>query len=230
MKFFPPNSIRSVLRIACGFTLVEMMVSIVIFMMVIFATVAIQLYATRVYTLTATTLGATEEARETMNDIRDKIREAKLVYVGNYTSTTNNFPGIAFNTITNGGAQEGNAVIIYPTTATNTFTLVYLQPASSSQFAFNANAAVGSTNSLMLLVYTNGAQEVSDDVADYITNQIVFDEENFEGTMLSNFQNNYVVHMTLDFSQWRYPAGFNSRTDVYNYYQLNTVITRRDTD
>jgi prepilin-type N-terminal cleavage/methylation domain-containing protein len=229
MKFLSHDPIQPARRTARGFTLVEMMVSVIIFTMVILATVAIQIYASRVYTLTATTLGATEEARETMNDVRDKIREARTVNIGNYT-WTRNYPPVDFSTIANGSAQQGNALLIYPTTYASNFTLVYLQPAAASMFAFNANAVVGSTNSLVLMAYTNGVLQVSNDIADYITNQVVFDAENFEGTVISNFQNNYSIHMTLDFSQWRYPAGFNSPTDVYNYYQLNTVITRRDTD
>jgi prepilin-type N-terminal cleavage/methylation domain-containing protein len=230
MKLFPANFTPVSRPAARGFTLAEMLVAITIFMVVIFATVSVQLYASRVYTLTAATLGATEQARLTMNDIRDKIREARVVNVGNYT-WSQNFPPADFMTITNGLSQQGNALIIYPTTATNSFTLVFLQPSSSTMYAYNANSLVGSTNSLILLAYNNGALSVSNDVADFITNQIVFDAENFQGTVLTNFQNNYLVHMTLDFSQWRYPAGFaNPTNDSYNYFQLNTVITRRDTD
>lgn len=229
MKFSSRQLFHSSARAGRGFTLVEMLISITIFTMVIFATVAVQLYASRVYTLTATTLGATEEARVTMNDVRDKIREARTVTIGNYRNN-GNFPTVDFTTITNGIAQEGNALLIYPMTDVSNFTLVYLQPSDTSMYAFHANAVMGSTNSLILLTYANSSLQLSNDIADHITNQIIFDAENFEGTILTNFQNNYLIHMTLDFSQWRYPAGFNSPTDVYNYYQLNTVITRRDTD
>jgi type II secretory pathway pseudopilin PulG len=230
MKLSPVNVIRHPRFAAGGFTLAEMLVAMTIFMVVIFATVAVQLYASRVYTMTASTLGATQEARITMNDIRDKVREARTVYIGNNSSFQAANPLANFIAVTNNSAQQGNALVIYPYNTANAFTFVFLEPSSSSMYAFNANALVGSTNSLILVTYTNSTMLLSNDVADYITNQVIFDAENFQGTVLSNFQNNYLVHLTLDFSQWRYPNGFNALSNVYNYYQINTVITRRDTD
>jgi len=50
--------------------------------------------------------------------------------------------------------------------------------------------------------------------------------------MLSSNQNNYVIHLTLNFSQWEYPIAYigSNSFNAYDYYQLNTVMTRRDTD
>lgn len=219
-------------RTAKGFTLAEMLVAVTIFSLVILATIAVQIYAMRVYTLAATKLSATEEARATMNDIRDKVRESRMVYVGDYTLATGN-PLVDFSPMTNGDLQEGNALMIYPNVSTNTFTLVYLQPGNGSSFSTqNASGAIVNTNSLILLVYTNGQMVVSNDIADYITNQIVFDAENFEGAILSSNQNNYLIHLTLNFSQWEYPIAFigSNSFNAYDYYELNTVMTRRDID
>jgi len=217
-----------------AFTLVEMMVSITIFSLIIFLTVAVQVYAIRVYSLAATKLSATQAARVTMNDVRDQVREARLVYVGNYTNVASDAP-IDFVPVSNNNLQEGNALMIYPTTSTNSFTLVYLQAAqagSGMAAGVNGGALPIGANSLILLTFTNGTMEVSNDIADFITNQIVFDAENFVGSILSSNENNYLIHMTLDFSQWEYPIAFvgTNRFDAYDYYQLNTVMTRRDTD
>lgn len=232
MRFLPKMIVEPRAR-ARGFTLVEMMVAVAVFSLVVIVTVALQVYAMRVYTLAATKLTATAGARAAMNSIRDQVRESRLVYVGDYAYSTGN-PPIDFTPMTNGDLQEGNALMIYPTTATNSFTLVYLQAGykPNNFSAFSSNGSPIGTNSLLLITYTNGGLAYSNDLADYITNQIVFDAENFEGQVLSTNENNGVIHMTLNFSQWEYPIAYIGTNDfnAYDYYQLNTVMTRRDMD
>ena len=233
MKFLSNNLVRPSQTAARGLTLVELLVAVTVFTLVILATVAMQVYASRVYTLAATRLTATEEARAAMNDVRDKVRGARLVYVGNYVNA-GNFPPYDFKAMTNGDPQQGNALMIYPTTTTNAFTLVYLEPGyKTNNFSvFSSSGAILGTNSLLMITFTNGTMVGSNDVADYITNQIVFDAENFEGAILSSNQNNYLIHMTMSFAQWEYPIAFigTNSFNAYDYYQLNTVMTRRDMD
>jgi prepilin-type N-terminal cleavage/methylation domain-containing protein len=214
---------RNIQRPGDGFTLVEMVVAITVFALVVLATVAVQIYAMRVYTLAATKLNASEESRVAMNDIRDTIREARVLYVGTFVTNDLN-PVIGFAPLTNGISQEGNALLIYPTTQiTNDFTLAYVAPSPTSLPA--------SANSLYVLIYTNGDMVLSNDVADYITNQMAFDAENFEGSILTNNQNNYLIRMTLDFSQWEQSMALaGAGSNAYDYYQISTVVTRRDTD
>jgi prepilin-type N-terminal cleavage/methylation domain-containing protein len=215
-----------------GFTLVEMVIATTVFTIVILATVAMQIYAMRVYSLAATKMIATTDARVTMNDIRDRVREARIVSVGNY-SPLGDYPSVDFSAVTNGGMQEGNALIIYPTTATNAFALIYLAAGNGTTTNFatqDGNGHVINTNSLILLVYTNSTMSVSNIIASFITNQMVFDSENFEGAILSSNENNSLVHMALDFSQFEYPISMTGTNRFYDYYQLNTVMTRRDMD
>jgi prepilin-type N-terminal cleavage/methylation domain-containing protein len=231
MKPSTHSPVRRMRAITRGFTLVEMVVAITVFTMVILGTVAMQIYAMRVYMLASSKMIATADARVAMDDIRDRVREARIVYVGNY-SPAGDYPPVDFSAATNGSAQEGNALLIYPTTATNAFSLIYLQAANGTTTnlsTLDVNDNVINTNSLILMVYTNSVGVSTNLVASYITNQIVFDAENFEGTILTNNQNNYLVHMTLDFSQHLYSIGTN-QFNAYDYYQLNTVVTRRDTD
>lgn len=211
-----------------GFTLVEMIIAVTIFSLVILATVAVQIYAMRVYTLAATKLTAAEGARAAMNSLRDKVREARLVDVGNYTLATGN-PVVDFTPMTNGMPQEGNALMIYPDLSTNTFTLAFLQSGNGASFS---TGSPSSTNSLIVLTYTNGALQSQNDVANFITNQIIFYAENFQGNVLSSNENNYIIQMTLNFSQWEYPIAFigTNSFNAYDYYRLQTRMTRRDTD
>ena len=86
-----------------GFTLLEMMVTVAIFLFVVGAMVSVQIFGLRVYTLSATKLTATAGGREALNTIRDAIRSSKEVYVGIYS-------GGSFTRITNGAPQIGNRI------------------------------------------------------------------------------------------------------------------------
>lgn len=192
-----------------GFTLAEMLVSAGIFSVLIVWMVSAQIYGMRVYTLAATKLVATSDGRHAIDDLRDQIREASEVDIGNCSSDWS-----SFNYITN-GAQQGNAVEIFPTTNSTPYVIVYLQ--------------TGGTNRLMLYNSTVGTVQR---LANYVTNQVVFDAEDLWGNVQSNNVNNRVIRVTLQFSQWEYPIGYVGGTNFnsYNLYQLRTRITRRAVD
>ena len=210
-----------------AFTLVEMMVSLAVLGLVILMTVGTQIYASRVYTLSATKLNATSTARMALNDIRDKIREGQIVNIGNYIWTGGD-PALDFTPIADGSPQQGNALIIYPSAAsTNTFTLMFLQPGSGTNFS---PGTPSSTNSLILEAYNNGALVESNEVANFITNQIVFSATDYTGTnILTQNVNNRVIQVQLFFSQWEFPiAHIGTNTyNAYDYYRLQTRVTRR---
>src|ERR1700734_1368722 len=123
MKFPPDHFSPAPQMAARGFTLVEMIVALTVFTLVVFGTIAVQIYSMRVYSLASTKLNATQQARAAMNGVRDQVRESRMVYVGNYTQSSGN-PLTDFTAVTNGSAQEGNALMIYPTTSISNFTLV----------------------------------------------------------------------------------------------------------
>lgn len=213
---------------ARGLTLVEMMVSLAVFALVILMTVGTQIYAARVYTLSATKLSATAGARMALNDIRDSIRGGQIVNVGNYVWNGHDPAATNFTPIANGSSQQGNALIIYPSSAnTNTFTLMYLQPGSGTNFT---PGNPSSTNSLILENYNDGALLHSNAVANFITNQLVFSATDYTGTnILTNNVNNRVIQVQLFFSQWEFPiavVGAN-RFNAYDYYRVQTRVTRR---
>jgi prepilin-type N-terminal cleavage/methylation domain-containing protein len=212
---------------ARGFTLVEMMVALAIFALIIFVTVDTEIYAARVYTLAATKLSATAGARAALNDIRDKIRQGQVVNIGNYIWNGDDPVGTNFSPIADGDPQQGNALIIYPSAAnTNSFTLMYLQPGTGTNFALGSPA---STNALILETYTNGILVQSNDVADFITNQLVFTAQDYEDNILTNNVNNRVIQIQLFFSQWEYPIAFigTNGFNAYDYYRIQTRVTRR---
>ena len=211
MKIFAKSFNVPPRRARHGFTLIEIMVTSAIFLIVVGAMVSVQIFGLRVYTLAGTKITATTSGRETLNDIRDRIRSAKTVLVGTYTNST-------FTTITLGQSQIGNAIQIYPTTnqLASTAVVFYMDPA----------------NNLMNMV-SNG---VVSQEAKYMTNYYCFQAEDFQQNILTNYQNNPVICVTMQFYQWEYPIGFigsgsnAAAANAYDYYRLHTRITRRAKD
>src|ERR1017187_186038 len=127
MKFLSPNQTGSCPTASRAFTLVEMLVAVAIFSTVVTTMVAVQVFGLRVYTLAATKLSATAGGRKAMNQIRDQIREAKTLNVGNCNST----PG-SFNSLGLTNYQVGNALEIFPTNNPNNYTIFYLNTTAAT--------------------------------------------------------------------------------------------------
>ena len=116
---------------------------------------------------------------------------------------------------------QGNALQIYQTTNVGLpYSIYYLDTSTS-------------TNYLMLETFTSTGTNLTT-LASYITNQIVFDAEDYLGNTMSNsLKNNQVYHVTLQFYQWEYPIAFigtNTGLNEYDYYQLRTKVSRRALD
>ena len=217
MKLFKNIQNRSRRTNVPGFTLAELMITVGVFLFIFTGImVAIQVFGLRINTLAATKLVATSGARKAMNRIRDQIREAKTVYVGNCSiAGPSSFALIPTN------AQAGNALIIYPNLSTNTYTLFYLDSSTS-------------TNYLMQYNVTNGVPTLTNTLASYLTNLIVFDAEDYQGNIWTstNYQglsNRLVIRVTMQFSQWEYPVAFVGGVGLneFDYYQLRTRVYRR---
>lgn len=192
---------------AAGFTLVEMLLVAGVFALLVTWMVSSQIYGMRIYTLVDTKLVATAGARQVISNLRDQIREANSVYIGNCSSSW-----ATYADVTN-GSMLGNAMEIYPTTNTTPFLICYLDSRTSTNHLMLYNSGLGTTN----------------DLCDYMTNQMIFDAEDMYGNILTNNRNNRVIGITMQFSKWEYPiARFgNTNYDQFDYYQLRTRATRR---
>lgn len=185
-----------------AFTLPEIMTVMALFTLVIAGMLSSQLFGMRMYRISETKLLATAGARRALDRVRDEIRAGKLLKVGNGNDA-------AFAVVADNEPQIGNALQIHATTDTNTFVRYYL----------DANAKC-----LKRLVSGSGEVQV---VANYITNRLVFQAQDFMGNVLTNRQNNRVIQMTLEFYQWEFPAARVGSGGMYDYYRLQTRITRR---
>jgi prepilin-type N-terminal cleavage/methylation domain-containing protein len=219
MKISPSRPALPGLRISSGFTLAEMLIALTVFGFIVMAMVALEIFGLRIYTLGATKLTATQGARETLNAMRDQIRAAKTVYVGSYNPQAAN-AGIGTNGFSQaplGTPQEGNALEILPVNGTTGGT-------GTNGLIFYLDSTSSTTN--MLCSVSNGVHNI---LAFYVTNTTCFFAEDGYGNLLNYYQNNVVIHVVLQFSQWEYPIAVIGTNDfnAYDFYYLTTRITRR---
>lgn len=216
MKLFKNIQSRAHRRNVRAFTLVEMLIACFVFLFIFTGIwISVQEFGLRIYTLAATKLVATAGGRQALNLIRDHIREGKTVAVGTCSSAT----ASSFQLITNTSPQQGNALIVYPSTNTTYYTIFYLDTSTG-------------TNNLVQFNVSNNATVYSDTIAKYITNQIVFDARDWQNNIVTNYQaldNRLLIQVTMQFSQWEYPIAFVGGTglNAYDYYQLRTRVFRR---
>lgn len=189
-------------RIRSAYTLTEILVASALFGLVVIGTVYSHVVGMKMFNVNATKLSASASARSALNSVRDDIRQAKIIYVGNGNAS-------AFTNAPNGKAQEGNAIQIYPTTSTNNYIRYYVNPV---------------TRQLERKVSSSATVKP---VAFYLTNSIVFRAEDYDGKALTNNQNNRLVRMILEHYQWEFPVARAGVGGHYDYYRLQTRITRR---
>jgi prepilin-type N-terminal cleavage/methylation domain-containing protein len=184
-----------------GFTLPEILIAMTVFGLVVAGILAANLFGMRMVQANETKLSATEWSRNTFGKITDEIHSCNSISILN-VDTNGNFTGLL-----PGEAQQGNALQIYPSTNTGSFTMYFVNLSDETFRQSVATPGVG-TNTVIL--------------ADSVTNAIIFSAQDFSGNVLTNNQNNQVIHLTLDFFQ---PESYMQNS---YYYQLETSVTRRD--
>ena len=198
-----------------AFTLVEMVITVAVFSFIIAAIVAVQLFAMRVYTLGATKLSATTGARQTLNALRDRVRSSKIAYVGTYSNGTSGFSRVPI-----GLPQMGNALELATTNGSMTNYMVY--------YLDNWDP----TNTLYSFSISNNLASALTAEAVYVTNYYCFYGENYQGSNTTDYENNTVIHVLLQFYQWQYPLGFvgTNALNAYNFYNISARVMRRAAD
>ncbi len=185
-----------------AFTITELMVALAISSLVIIAVVYSHLFGLLLFNLTEAKLSASDGARSALNHIRDEVRAGKLLYVGNASASS-------FTNATDNSPQQGNALQIYPTGDTNSFIRYFLDTQAQE---------------LKRTTSSGGPVQI---IASGITNPVVFDAEDYAGTVLTNAQNNRVIRMSLQFWQWAAPSAHAGAGPFYDYFQLQTRMTQR---
>ena len=187
---------------AAAFTITEMLISMGLMTMVIGGVVYSHIMGMRLNAITMAKLGVGQQARVAFNRLQDEIRSATTVTIGNGTATS-------FTAISNGTAQAGMAVQIYPTTNSTRWIRYYYQTNVTELRRVDSTLATPVT------------------IAQYLTNATVFQSEDHAGTVLTGPSNNRVLTMSLRFYQLPYPLTKIGTNNAYDFYQLNAKITRR---
>ena len=134
--------------------------------------------------------------QDTLGKLADEVRTCNAVQILKVT-------GADFSGLLPGETQQGDGLQIYPTADTNHFVVYFVN--QSDQTFRRATEQAGSAVIL----------------ADAVTNSLVFSARDLSGQVLTNSQNNEVIHLKLEFYR---PKRFMQDSD---YYKLETAVTRR---
>ena len=179
-----------------GFTLPELLVAVAIFSVVLTGVLFAHVFGLSMFQVTKTKLSAIDETRKAIGKLAQEIRTCRATAVGDVKA------GV-FEALLDGETQLGTALIIHPSTNSSKFVVYFVNP---------------SDQTLRRTTSTPGSAVI---VAESVTNTAVFSARNYSGTVLTNNQNNRVIHVNLEFYQ---PRSHLQRAD---YYKLETSVTRR---
>jgi type II secretory pathway pseudopilin PulG len=193
---------RHSLRSPAGFSLVELMITMVSTVLVVGGVISAYMYGLRMTQFTKPKLEAADEARKAISLITDEIRSARNIKIGSGTINT-------FTEVAPFAPQVGSAIQLYPTTNTTTY-IRYFWDSSEKKLKRTADG--------LSATYV---------IANSVSNEMVFRSEDHLGNLLSNNFNNRVISMTLNFYQIQYPVTPIGSGQYYDFYQLRTRITRR---
>jgi hypothetical protein len=180
-----------------AFTLTETLVASSVFLFVIGAILVANTFGMRMVGITQPKLAAGGEIRNTMAEFISDIRSAKFIRIGNGTLA-------GFTNIVAPNPKEGNAIQLYATADTNVF-VRFFRDAADQKLKRTTDEASATI------------------VANSISNDIVFRAEYYDGTVLTNEQNNMVIGITLQFYEL---DGTATPLGSGNYYKSYSVTNR----
>jgi prepilin-type N-terminal cleavage/methylation domain-containing protein len=180
-----------------AFTLTEMMVSVAIFVVLVSGVLSTNLFGLRMFQIEQTKLNASDEARRIVGVMMDEIHSCDSFQIGTFTN------GV-FTSLLLGTPQIGPALVVYPTTNLTNYIMYFINTADRK--FWRATSVPGSARTVAQSV-TNGPD--------------LFRAQDYLGNVLTNLQNNTVLHLKLEFYQ-------ATRVGLPpDYYKLETSITRR---
>jgi hypothetical protein len=212
MKFLSSIQNQSRRTPVSAFTLVEMMVTMFVFVTFLVAgMIAVQMFGLRVNNFTTDKLMAAGGSAKAADRICNQIRGAQFLQVGTFTNN-------AFTQVTNGSSQQsqqGTALQVFPTTNSTPYTTYYLNTANHNLYSITNGQTVSANNPGILL-------------ASWITNSPCFWSENFQGTINTSTNTfasgeNCTIRMVWNFRQY----GNDNTNNAYEFYTFQTRATPR---
>jgi prepilin-type N-terminal cleavage/methylation domain-containing protein len=188
---------RVLLRTKAAFTLPEILISMTIFLLLLLGIISATIFGLKWFQISQTKLLATDQTRKTISKMTDEIRSCSSTFVGD-VKTNGLFVGR-----TNGEAQIGSSLLIYPTTNTTNYILYFL---NASDQTFRRTCTSSGLTTI---------------VAQTVTNTSIFQVQDYTGTIQSNNLDNRLIHCILQF----YQTVPNCPTPLS--YTLDTAVARR---
>jgi type II secretory pathway pseudopilin PulG len=189
-------STDSGLRGRAAFTLPEAIIATALFALLVLGIVSVNLFGLRWYQIGQAQLLATGSARTAIAKMSNELRNCANAIVGNVTNGT-------FQAHVAGEPLTGNGLMIYATTNTNNYVMYFLNVTNQTFIRYDTDTG---TNIV---------------IAQLVTNAVVFQAQDCLGNLLTNSQNNIVIHCSLQF----YSAAPQSPS--VNCYQLQTSVAPR---
>lgn len=179
-----------------GFTIPEVLIAMTVFLLLIGGIVTAHLFGLSMFRINEAKLTATDQARKTIGRMATEIRACKSTAIGDVKNGE-------FVSLLDGEKQVGSGLMIHPTTNTADYIIYFVNPTD---------------NTFRRTTSAPGSATV---VAESVTNTLVFRAQDHLGNVLTNNQNNRVIHVNLEFYQPR------RHLQVADYYKLETAVTRR---
>jgi hypothetical protein len=189
-----------------GLTMVEMMVTIAIFVMLVTAFISANIFGLRYDELVCSKLGASEQSRRSFQTLTSDIRASKIWRIGSGNQTS-------FTPLSNASLMIGNAIQLSLTTDTNIFVRYY----------FDTNGPTTQPNGRLCRTTSSGEFKVC---AQYLTNasgtSMVFQAQNYLGAdVLNDYQYKYVIDTLMEFYQYQFPKTIVGPGYYYDYYRID---------
>ena len=198
-----------------GFTLAEMLVACATMVVVFGAVIAANLWGLAMTQRSEIWLVTSDDSRKTMGLLHEDVRTASTIYVG-----TGSLAGF-----TNAGAtniQAGNAMLLYPSTNTNSWTLYYYDTVSNTLFRTNWDGtSVGDFRVATANPITNDNPIFT--MQDYLGNTI-------NGGTVNSYDNVNpwpLVNIYLSFTKLQNPQVLIAPGNPVDFYQINTKVSMR---
>jgi prepilin-type N-terminal cleavage/methylation domain-containing protein len=179
-----------------GFTLPELLIASTVFTLVVSGVLFAHLFGLNMFRITETKLIAADAARKTTGKIAAEVQNCKSTWIGHVKN------GV-FEALLDGETQQGSGLLIYPSTNKANFIIYFVNPSDQT-----FRRTTSTPDSAIIL-------------AESVTNAVVFRAQDYLGNVLTNNQNNRVIHLNLEFYQ---PQRY---MQVADYYKLETAVTRR---
>ncbi len=195
--------------------MVEMMVTIAIFVMLIAAFISANIFGLRYDELVCSKLGASEQSRRSFEKLTSDIRAAKIWRIGAGSQTS-------FTPVPNDTNFIGNAIQLNLTTDTNTYIRYYFETNGPS---------TTQPNGRLCRITSSGEYTI---LAQYLTNasgnSMVFVGQNYLGQPVTNYTQKYLIDTLMEFYQFQFPKTYVGPGYYYDYYRIELKAGSHNAD